>query len=161
MNEHPEHLTDAQIEGYIQHGSGGPPQMDAHLFECDSCLNRMLDSQRAQFGLLRSVSMNQERHPDCPDEDIIRRLAAGIYSDEDADYLIQHIAVCEYCGPLLKQYREDFSDETDPVEQDLLRGLKSSTPGWQKDVVRKHFEGGLGLRLIQGLKRFFTFSLGM
>jgi len=161
VNEHPEHLTDAQIEGYIQHGSGGPPQMDAHLFECDSCLNRMLDSQRAQFGLLRSVSMNQERHPDCPDEDIIRRLAAGIYSDEDADYLIQHIAVCEYCGPLLKQYREDFSDETDPVEQDLLRGLKSSTPGWQKDVVRKHFEGGLGLRLIQGLKRFFTFSPGM
>src|SRR5690349_15211598 len=60
------------------------------------------------------------RGTNCPTEDSLRNLAAGIAPASDAAGLTQHAAQCDYCGPILRAFTEDFSDELTPDEQALL-----------------------------------------
>jgi cytochrome c-type biogenesis protein CcmH/NrfG len=95
--------------------------------------------------------------PECPSEDALRQLAAGLFpgfstgksaglsSDLSADLstdalaakLIQHAATCDHCGPLLRTFTEDFSDDFSPQEQAVLTDLQSSSPAWQKQTSRQ------------------------
>jgi tetratricopeptide (TPR) repeat protein len=75
--------------------------------------------------------------PDCPKEDDLRDLAAGLTAPDQASQLIQHVAGCAHCGPILRMYTEDFSDDLTPEDQAMLAQLKSSSPEWQRKLVRK------------------------
>ena len=153
MNQQSEHLSNAQIEDYGKRPFGAGPdqsdEVDQHLADCSSCRSRLLDFQRTHLGLLKdpkqSAGSEQLADPkvntastsECPGEDDLRRLAAGLCSDELAGKLIQHAAGCDHCGHLLKIYSEDFSDEFTPEQQGVLADLKSASPSWQKKVAKK------------------------
>ncbi|HXB22519.1 MAG TPA: CHAT domain-containing protein [Candidatus Solibacter sp.] len=85
--------------------------------------------------------MNHAPHPDCPEEQLLQQLAAGICSRETALTTIQHAAQCDHCGPLLNQYLEEFSVDLHPEDQTLLNNLATGRPEWQERFVREH---GLG-----------------
>ncbi|HEX7286180.1 MAG TPA: hypothetical protein VF532_08360 [Candidatus Angelobacter sp.] len=76
------------------------------------------------------------RRPDCPPEDTLRDLAAGLTPPDQAAPLIQHAAQCDHCGRILRMYAEDFSDDLTPEDQAVLSKLKSASPKWQKKLVR-------------------------
>lgn len=77
------------------------------------------------------------RRPDCPPEDALRSLAAGLTPPDQATPLIQHAAQCDHCGQILRMYTEDFSEDLTPEDQALLAQLKSSSPEWQEELLRK------------------------
>jgi CHAT domain-containing protein len=219
VTEQSEHLSSAQIENYGNRTSGAGPdtaqgderqrvdhqsnddlsmndqRVEAHLADCPSCRNRVLDFHRRSFALLAqperagSASSNpglansrlaDERPtdsaladskfanskypvqaqvrtaptPECPSSDALRQFAAGLTPDALAAKLTQHAATCDHCGPLLRTFTEDFSDDFTPEEQSALANLKSSSTKWQKNTARKMLEVG-GMKTSVEPKPFF------
>jgi CHAT domain-containing protein len=89
--------------------------------------------------------MNPPPGQNCPDEEVLQELAAGIGSPELARQTMQHVARCSTCGAVLRRYIREFSDEQSPDDVAILKQLQSSRPQWQKRLVRE---------LIGGRKRF-------
>lgn len=87
--------------------------------------------------------MNEPR-PNCPDNDVLQELAAGILAPAMAEQTMLHVAECPSCGPTLRRYLREFSDEQSPENIAILKQLKSSKPRWQKKLVRKLIGGGGG-----------------
>jgi tetratricopeptide (TPR) repeat protein len=75
--------------------------------------------------------------PDCPTADSLCDLAAGLSSSADAPRLTQHAAQCPHCGPILRAYTEDFSDDLSPDDEALPSQLKSSSLEWQKKMAQQ------------------------
>ena len=146
-----EHLTDAQIEHYGDRTSGeGPNQnglgvdqaIETHLADCAGCRTRVLEFHRSRFGLMSDPfpSAAWQSHPptaECPSEDALCNLAAGLSSSSESATLTQHAAQCPHCGPILRAYTEDFSDDLSPEDQALLSKLQSSSPEWQKKMAQQ------------------------
>jgi tetratricopeptide (TPR) repeat protein len=80
--------------------------------------------------------------PECPSDDALRQLAAGLTPDDAAAKLTQHAATCDHCGPLLRTFTEDFSDDFTPEEQAALNQLSSASPKWQQQTARKMLQVG-------------------
>jgi CHAT domain-containing protein len=134
------HLTDAQIQEYLARSSGEPlnerqQSIDLHLSQCGRCLEIALQAQRAQLGFLEILPANGQPRADCPDEEIIMSLAAGDAPENVRD-IIHHVAHCDFCGPLLKRCREDFSPEFTAEEETFLNELTTSGKQWQRQFVR-------------------------
>jgi tetratricopeptide (TPR) repeat protein len=159
VNQQSEHLSKAQIENYGDRSSGEGPEQDqrdddqrnddqwveAHVAECSSCRGRLLDFQRAHLALLRdpaNAQVNTASTPDCPSEDDLRQLAAGLCSEAAATQLTHHAASCDHCGPLLRAFTEDFSDDFTPEQQAVLDKLQSSSASWQKKTARQMMQAG-------------------
>lgn len=143
MNPATGHLTDAQIENYVQDANANGPDarrlpVEAHVADCDSCRNRVLDAQRNRLGLLEGDCMRETPYPGCPAEETLQDLAAGIGPSESVEATTEHAAHCDFCGPLLARYMREFSETLEEEESDLLAQLKSSKPRWQKNFVRKY-----------------------
>ena len=85
--------------------------------------------------------MNNPR-PNCPDNDVLQELAAGILAPAMAQQTVLHAAECKSCGPILRQYLREFSDEQLPENIAILKELQSSKPAWQKKLVRELIGGG-------------------
>ena len=85
--------------------------------------------------------MNDPR-PDCPDNDVLQELAAGILAPAMAEQTMLHVAECKLCGPTLRQYLREFSEEQSPQNIAILKELQSSKPAWQKKLVRESIGGG-------------------
>jgi CHAT domain-containing protein len=85
--------------------------------------------------------MNAPR-PDCPDDDVLQELAAGILAPALAQQTMLHVAECRLCSSALKQYLKEFSDEQSPENIAILNQLQSSKPQWQKKLVRELIGGG-------------------
>src|SRR3954447_6542364 len=85
--------------------------------------------------------MNHPR-PNCPDNDVLQELAAGILAPAMAEQTMLHVVECKSCGPTLRQYLREFSDEQSPENIAILKGLQSSKPAWQKKLVRELIGGG-------------------
>ena len=64
--------------------------------------------------------------PNCPDNDVLQELAAGILSPAIAEQTMLHAAGCKSCGPILRQYLKEFSDEQSPENLAILKQLQSS-----------------------------------
>ena len=77
------------------------------------------------------------RSSECPGESEWPLVAAGVKEKEQAEVLLRHAAVCDHCGPLLRQCVEDFSDDLTAEEETMLAGLESSQAGWQKRTAGK------------------------
>jgi tetratricopeptide (TPR) repeat protein len=152
VNEQSEHLSNAQIENYGNRTSGAGSdanqpdealRINAHLESCPSCRSHLLDFHRASFGLLAApqqladVQVNTASTPECPSDDALRQLAAGLTPDALATKLTQHASTCDHCGPLLRAFTEDFSDDFSPEEQVVLNNLRSSSVAWQKNTARE------------------------
>src|ERR1700730_12966359 len=119
-----DHLTDALIDRYIKQRSGTvfdaqDASLEKHLADCASCLDRVLQAQRVHYGLLEADPVNKSPYPDCPDEQVLQQLAAGICSPEKASQAVQHTAHCDHCGPLLNRYLEEFSEYLEPEDRIL------------------------------------------
>jgi hypothetical protein len=85
--------------------------------------------------------MNDPR-PNCPDNDVLQELAAGILAPAMAEQTMLHVAECKFCGPILRQYLREFSEEQSPENIAILKELQSSKPAWQKKLVRELIGGG-------------------
>jgi tetratricopeptide (TPR) repeat protein len=85
--------------------------------------------------------MNEPR-PNCPDNDVLQELAAGILAPAMAEQIMLHVAECKTCGPTLRRYLREFSEEQSPENIAILKELQSSKPAWQKKLVRKLIGGG-------------------
>jgi CHAT domain-containing protein len=158
-------LFDQQSDQQITDQSATDQRVEAHLADCASCRNRVLDFHRHRFALLSgpapdakptdsaladSNSANPKypagpqvrtaATPECPSDDALRQLAAGLTPDALAAQLTQHAATCDHCGPLLGTFTEDFSDDFSPEEQAALANLKSSSTKWQKTTAQKMLE---------------------
>ena len=212
VTEQSEHLSNAQIENYgIRSSDAGPDaaqgdehqRVEAHLADCPSCRNRLLEFHRTLFAptvdspeaapsrndasplgdsptdqkwvhskdkgvrptdsaLADSKFANSKYPvqaqvrtlptPECPSDDVLRQLAAGLSvndsgaaltgqtatatSDAFTTSLLQHAATCNHCGPLLRTFTEDFSDDFSPEEQAALANLQSASAEWQKNTAR-------------------------
>jgi len=66
---------------------------------------------------------------------MLRQLSAGLLPISDAEELMWHAGMCGYCGPLLRQLGEDFSDNTTPEEEHAVRVLRSAEPEWQRRLA--------------------------
>lgn len=146
MEQQFEHLSDAQIENYGDRTGAGPNQpgdhdqaIASHLAACAGCRTRLLHFHRARFGLMND-QVPQQTRVDCPNEDALRDLAAGLSSPDAAARLTQHAAQCDHCGPILRAYTEDFSDDLSPEDQSLLNQLNSASPSWQKKMAARMAE---------------------
>lgn len=154
MDQQSEHLSDAQIEQYGSTVAAGEPKagnrddrIERHLADCPACRDRVLMSQRARLGLLTDLPVNTSPRAhlaapgqDCPGDDDLRNLAAGLCPPDQASKLTQHAAQCGHCGPLLRMFTEDFSDELSADDQSILGKMKSSSAGWQRTLVQEMVE---------------------
>jgi tetratricopeptide (TPR) repeat protein len=189
VTEQSEHLSSAQIENYGNRTSGAEPdaaqgderqrldhqssddqsmndqRVEAHLADCPSCRNRVLDFHRHRFAMLSGPAPDAKptdlaladskfanpkypadpqvrtaSTPECPSDDALRQLAAGLTPENVAAKLTQHAATCNHCGPLLRTYTEIFSDDFTPEEQAALANLQSSSAAWQKNTARQMLE---------------------
>jgi hypothetical protein len=82
-----------------------------------------------------------DRRPNCPDNDVLQELAAGILAPAMAEQTMLHVAECKFCGPTLRQYLREFSEEQSPENIAILKQLQSSKPAWQKKLVRESIGG--------------------
>lgn len=141
MNQQSEHLSSAQIDEYGSQASAAKPEatewVEMHLDGCPSCRGRVLESQRTRLALFADANVNTVPTSDCPSEDDLRNLAAGLCSEPIAQKLKSHAATCDHCGPLLREYSEDFSDNFTPEEQAALDQLNSASPKWQRQKARE------------------------
>jgi CHAT domain-containing protein len=148
VNQRSEHLSDAQIEQYGKRASGAGPETEAwvetHLDDCSSCRSRVLEFQRTQFALLPDPKVNTVSSSNCPSEEDLRTLAAGLCSNPLAAELTAHAVACGHCGPLLREYQEDFSDDVTPEEQTALAQLRSASPEWQQQKAREMLKAAGG-----------------
>ncbi|HEX3587180.1 MAG TPA: hypothetical protein VH024_14355, partial [Candidatus Angelobacter sp.] len=76
--------------------------------------------------------MNGLRRPNCPEDEVIQELAAGILSPAMAEQTMQHVARCNTCGAALRRYIREFSEKQSPDDIAILNQLESSKPQWQK-----------------------------
>lgn len=74
---------------------------------------------------------------DCPGEDVLQSLAAGIAGPGLMDKHGMHIAGCGPCALILKTYVHEFSDDLTAEEEAILTELESSTPEGQKKLIQK------------------------
>jgi len=136
VKQQSEHLSNAQIEQYGKRASGAGPETEAwvetHLDDCPSCRSRVLDFQRTRLALFPDPKVNTVSSSNCPCEEDLRNLAAGLCSSPLSAELTTHAAACGRCGPLLREYQEDFSDDVTPEEQTALAQLRSASPVWQQ-----------------------------
>ena len=165
-----EHLSDAQLEHYGTDSttsiSDDAQRIEAHLEECADCRSRVLEHQRARFAPMADASMKATLNPgtgrsesnsavcsvtDGPSEDDLRNLAAGLIAPDKALPITEHAARCPHCGPLLRAFTEDFSDELTAEETNALSQLKSSTPAWQKEIAGEAMKGNRDGSLIQSV----------
>jgi CHAT domain-containing protein len=80
--------------------------------------------------------MKPTPHRQCPDNEVLQELAAGISSPELAEQTLRHVARCSICGPALQRYLREFSAEEPPENARILDQLQSSKPEWQRRLVR-------------------------
>ena len=132
------HLSDAQLEESASKSPGEcSPSVEAHLSECEICLGRLLTSQRTRFSFLESTGMRAEAYPDCPRPEILQETAAESLPPESANPVLKHAAQCDYCGPLLNRYLQEFSEDHSPEVNAMLQSLPSIRQRQQKDLARK------------------------
>lgn len=138
MNQQSGHLSDHQIRECADTVPGGSPEdVEAHLSQCESCLGRLLEWQRTQLRIGEADAMRPKPYADCPEENTLQEVAAEMASPEISTRVLQHASQCDHCGPLLKQYLEDFSDELSPEIEALIDQLPFSQPQWQREKAEE------------------------
>src|SRR5215470_19043938 len=80
---------------------------------------------------------NRGKSANCPEEEVLQALAAGIGPPGLIELHLGHIADCERCALLLKTYVSEFTDELTAEEEAILSELQTSKPEWQKEFAQE------------------------
>ena len=153
-NDSPEHETSLpghpssgdSPSGYWASGHLPPGQRpaDSRLEGAGPTDSALADSKFANSKYPADPQVRTAATPECPSDDALRQLAAGLSVDDTATTgdafatkLLQHAASCDHCGPLLRIFTEDFSDDFSAEEQAALANLQSSSADWQKNTARQ------------------------
>src|SRR5262245_38724024 len=80
------------------------------------------------------------RGSECPEHSEWPMVAAGLRRGSQAESLLLHAAMCDRCGPLLRQSTSDFDEDVTAEEEAMLAELKSSQPVWQRRMAAKIVE---------------------
>jgi anti-sigma factor RsiW len=102
-------------------------EAERHVEACEACSRKVSEYQRLMNRLSHGVvSKAAQREPGCPqDQDVDwYEVAAGLWPESRATQLIQHAALCDHCGPLLRA-ATSVDDEPTPEEEKLLAELKT------------------------------------
>src|SRR5713101_5427771 len=63
---------------------------------------------------------------ECPEDGEWPMVAAGLREGGQAETLLRHAAICDHCGPLLRQVTSDFTGDVTAEEEAMLTRLESS-----------------------------------
>jgi CHAT domain-containing protein/tetratricopeptide (TPR) repeat protein len=109
-----------------------------HLSECTDCRTQ-LDARTAVNGKLVSLKAIafEIRGEHCPSDEERMTVAAGLGSAGISERMLDHIAHCDHCGPILREITEDFADSVNLKEQTILDSLQSTSKGWQSRLARQ------------------------
>jgi hypothetical protein len=151
-NDSPEH--DTSLSGHPSSGDSpsgywaaghlppGQRPADSRLEGADPTDSALTDSKFANPKYPADPQVRTTSTPECPSNDTLRQLAVGLssnapISDTLAAKLAQHVATCDHCGPLLRIFTEDCSDDFSAEEQAALANLQSGSESWQKELARR------------------------
>jgi CHAT domain-containing protein len=114
------------------------PSASRHLSQCLECRRRLEDRIAANRRLTQlKTSVFEARGDSCPTDEQWMRVAAGIENNEVSKQMLDHAADCDHCGSLLRQSLADFSNDMTSDENNLLAGLDSARPEWQRALVQR------------------------
>lgn len=136
------HLSQEELEGFLassdsQSRNSLSPECDSegisfHIANCEQCRFLAANHTAAQTRLASLARTAADaRQTDCPPDDELRQLAAGLLPTQHAEKNMQHAANCDHCGPFLRATIENFKDDLTADEELILRSLKSGTQAWQ------------------------------
>jgi len=114
-----------------------------HVEACEACSKKVSEYQRLMNRLTNgAVAKAAARGSDCPQHQDVDwdEVAAGLWPESKATQLIQHAALCDHCGPLLRA-ATSVDDEPTPEEEKLLAELK--TPSRPTVKVREPIPSGV------------------
>ena len=149
MSQRANHLTGAQIEAFAaqaaeQRFDAESQRMTGHISECGECLSRFLPIYQSHLSFPASVAPGAAERldgggltNDCLTSDDLRHMAAGIARPETVREALKHVPRCGHCGPLLRQYLEDFSEDLPEEGRLLISQSKSATAEWQREMVSR------------------------
>jgi tetratricopeptide (TPR) repeat protein len=142
-----EHLSSEQVSLLVEElESGGSAvigfkyrqRAHDHVSQCTQCADLVAAQQHVGVALRSlEVKVNSQRRASCPRETRWSELAAGAVSGEEGRGLLDHAALCECCGPLLRQAIVDLNSELTPAEESFLEQLPSAQPEWQRTMARR------------------------
>jgi hypothetical protein len=117
---HMSHLTDDEIERYMGDKTdpseeNGP--FEAHIGDCDLCRRRLLQRESQKLGVLEIGGERVAAPCNWPSEELLQAFAAGVCSPEEATKVFQHVADCDHCAPLLKDYLATINEEPEHNEE--------------------------------------------
>ena len=134
---------------------------ERHVAACADCARKVAQYRQFVHQLSNAVvSEAAPRTAACPKEEDVdwHEIAAGLWPELRAAQLIQHAALCDHCGPLL---RAATSVDPTPQEEKLLSELKApsrpelipapTSPSQQRGPVIRWLVPALALLLIAGV----------
>jgi hypothetical protein len=137
------HLTQDELEalvspsalkrGELSSSGNDPGEVASHMTQCEKCrsLAGRYSVAEERLASLRSGG-DLPRQDHCPVDEEWLSVAAGLLPAERFENYMNHAANCDHCATLLREAVADFADELKPLEEDLIAGLASSTPEWQR-----------------------------
>ena len=117
-------------------GDNDLPEARQHLESCNICQSE-LQAHTEEDGRLARLQLKPSaaRGPNCPRDSDWLMIASGITRGSEAEALVQHSATCDHCGPLLREALADFAEEVSSEEEEVVAGLRSSSPEWQERMA--------------------------
>jgi CHAT domain-containing protein/cytochrome c-type biogenesis protein CcmH/NrfG len=127
------HLTEGELDRLADDSLSANAPAAEHLAACQSCRDRLeLKVKTAQrLTLLRAQSPGPKGEACLSDEELMN-LAAGITGTSVTRPALDHASSCDHCGPLLRQFVHQFSDELSPSEKQLIEGLDETSDSREK-----------------------------
>jgi tetratricopeptide (TPR) repeat protein len=147
-----EHLTPQELESLLFAATdpkvpiapgGAEPAAKQHLDECAACQQMAKKYVNAETALetlrtwSRRSSQPAPKTPDCPEDEIWLRIAAGLADNAAAAHYVTHAAQCDRCGKLLQESMEDLAQDVTPEEQVAIAQLPSAGEAWQRAMATK------------------------
>lgn len=109
-----------------------------HLDACAQCKRRMLLSQIGEVPKTGTPpQQSRDGSSPCPEEGRWVELAAGIMPQEYRLRWLEHAALCDKCGPLLKAAIEVVGMELTKQEEAKVVSLSSAQSEWQESLAAR------------------------
>ena len=78
-------------------------EVHRHLAKCSECRKRLLGYRRIVDRLSNATTSAAMTGSSCPKEIDWKEVVAGLWPELKAQQLIRHAALCDYCGPMLRE----------------------------------------------------------
>ena len=144
MNRNQGHLDIDALGDLLRAGSPSsrlpqtlPQEMQHHLRECEACrkLMEMYEASGRDLESMRLVGPLAPS-PECPNELLLRQLAAGLLDEDRADKILEHLPHCSRCAPLYREFSEEMSSDLSVEEEQILAALRLSEPSAQTALAQ-------------------------